>query len=201
MLDSIITIPIDFGMQEAIMWKSKKSEEEVETHVTQKREQLTSVFDQRKPMEPRLEPKTTPGKEKTVNIGKSISIKGDLTGDEDLTIEGRLDGKIDLKAHNLVVGPHGATKGELNVRNLTVHGRVVGNVSAAELVEIKASGSVLGNIKSSRISIEEGAYFKGSVDLRRSADTSGRVHSSEAGNSEKHAFGRTSGNLDVAVTY
>lgn len=174
------------------MWKGKKFEEEVETHVTQKAEQLASVFEQRKPVEPRLEPKSTPGKEEIINIGKSVSIKGELTGDEDLTIEGRVDGKIELEAHNLVIGPHGAIKGELNTRNLTVHGRVVGNVCAAELVEIKASGSVVGDIKSSRISIEEGAYFKGSVDLRRSTDTRGALRPSELksakGNFEKPAL-------------
>ena len=159
------------------MWKSKKSEEGIENYMTQKAEQPVSLFEERKPMEPRCDPKLIPAKEEIINIGKSIFIKGELTGDENLTIEGRVEGKIELRDHNLVIGPHGAVKGQLNARNLTVSGRVVGNVSAAELVEIQASGSIVGDIKSSRISIEEGAYFKGSVDLRKGADTKERFRS------------------------
>jgi cytoskeletal protein CcmA (bactofilin family) len=106
-----------------------------------------------------------------INVGKSVSIKGELTGDEDLTIEGRVEGKIELKDHNLVIGSHGMIKGEISAKNLTVRGGVVGNISAGELVEIKGSGSVVGDVESSRISIADDAYFKGSVDLRRSAGT------------------------------
>jgi len=135
-----------------------------------------SVLVEREPVETRLEPRTTPGKQEVINIGKSVSIKGELTGDEDLTIEGRVEGKIELKDHNLVIGPHGTIKGQINAKNVTVKGKVLGNVSARELVEIKASGSVAGDIESLQISIVDGAYFKGRVDLRRGPATE-RSHS------------------------
>src|SRR5206468_6809808 len=152
------------------MWKSRKPEEEKETQVNRKEELPMSVFVEREPVETRLEPRTTPGKQEVINIGKSVSIKGELTGDEDLTIEGQVEGKIELQDHNLVIGPHGKIKGQINAKNVVVIGKVVGNISAADLVDIKRLGSVVGDIKSSRISIAESAYFKGSVDLRRSAD-------------------------------
>ncbi|PYV89957.1 MAG: hypothetical protein DMG05_12015 [Acidobacteria bacterium] len=158
------------------MWKSRKPEEEKETQVNRKEELPMSVFVEREPVETRLEPRTTPGKQEVINIGKSVSIKGELTGDEDLTIEGRVEGKIELKDHNLVIGPHGTIKGQINAKNVTVKGKVLGNVSARELVEIKASGSVAGDIESLQISIVDGAYFKGRVDLRRGPATE-RSHS------------------------
>lgn len=110
----------------------------------------------------------TRAREGIINIGKSISINGELIGDEDLTIEGQVEGKIELKDHNLVIGPQGKIKGQINAKNVVVTGKVVGNVFARELTEIKAGGSVVGDIKSPRISIEEGAHFKGSVEMQTS---------------------------------
>jgi cytoskeletal protein CcmA (bactofilin family) len=153
------------------MWKSKKPAEEREPYLTQKEELVISPFEASKPTETGFEPRPTPAKEEPINIGKSISIKGELTGEEDLTIDGRVEGKIELKDHDLVIGSHGTIVGEISARNLTVKGGLVGNICAGELVEIKASGSVVGDVESSRISIADGAYFKGSVDVRRSAGT------------------------------
>lgn len=160
------------------MWKKLKPEEERETYVSQSEDPPVSAVEEEQPIEARFERKPTPAKERIINIGKSVSIKGELTGDEDLTIEGRVEGQIKLRDHNLVIGPHGAIQGEINAKNLTVNGMVVGSISADELVEIKASGSVVGDIESSRISIADGGYFKGSVDLRRSAGTREERHSS-----------------------
>jgi cytoskeletal protein CcmA (bactofilin family) len=159
------------------MWKSKKPEEEKESTVTPKEEKPMSAFEERKPLEPRFEPKGNPVMEEVINIGKSVFIKGELTGDEDLTIEGRVEGKIELKDHNLVIGPNGKINAEVNAKSVTIIGSVVGNISASEMVEIKTSGSVMGDIKSSRISIADGAHFKGSVDMQRAADSSKRVDS------------------------
>ena len=159
------------------MWKKLKPEEERETYVSQSEDPPVSAVEEEQPIEARFERKPTPAKERIINIGKSVSIKGELTGDEDLTIEGRVEGQIKLRDHNLVIGPHGAIQGEINAKNLTVNGMVVGSISADELVEIKASGSVVGDIESSRISIADGAYFRGSVDLRRSAGTREERHS------------------------
>ena len=157
------------------MWKSKEPEHKKEGYgaqiVAEKKELVVSTFEERKIMETRVEPKPIPVKEGIINIGKSVSIKGELTGDEDLTIEGRVEGKVELKDHNLVIGPHGEITAEINAKNVTINGKVTGNVFAGELVEIKESGSLAGNIESSRISIADGAHFKGSVNLRKGVDT------------------------------
>ena len=161
------------------MWNKLKPEEERETYVSQREEPPVSPVEEKQPIVARFERKPTAAKERIINIGKSVSIKGELTADEDLTIDGRVEGQIKLRDHNLVIGPHGAIQGEISAKNLTVKGRVVGNISAGQLVEIKASGSVVGDIESSRILIADGGHLKGSIDLRRSVGTSEGRHSSE----------------------
>jgi cytoskeletal protein CcmA (bactofilin family) len=159
-----------FGVQEASMWKNKRPEDERGTHASRKEEFPMTAFEERKPMEPRFEAKTNPTKEEVINIGKSVFIKGELTGDEDLTIEGRVEGKIELKDHNLVIGPNGKINAEINAKNVTIIGSVVGNITASDIIEIKTSGSVMGDIKAPRISVADGAHFKGSVDMQRSSE-------------------------------
>ncbi len=104
---------------------------------------------------------------RAANIGASISIKGELQGDEDLIIDGRVEGKIDLREHNLTIGPNGKIKADLYARTIVVSGEVTGSAFAAERVEIAPSGRLLGDITSPRITIADGAHFKGSVDMER----------------------------------
>ena len=100
-----------------------------------------------------------------VNIGKSVVIKGELNGSEDLTIEGHVEGKIELRDHVLTIGPNGRIKAELFAKSVVVLGEVIGNVSATEKVDIRENGSVEGDITSPRVAIAEGAHFRGSVDM------------------------------------
>jgi cytoskeletal protein CcmA (bactofilin family) len=102
-----------------------------------------------------------------VNIGKSIVIKGELSGSEDLTIEGQVEGKIELKDNVLTIGPNGRIKAHVFAKALVVQGEVNGNVSATEKVEIRDGGSVDGDIVSPRVAIADGAHFRGSVDMQR----------------------------------
>jgi cytoskeletal protein CcmA (bactofilin family) len=102
-----------------------------------------------------------------VNIGKSVVIKGELNGSEDLTIEGQVEGKIELKDHVLTIGPNGKIKAQVFAKALIVLGEVNGNVTASEKVEIRDGGSVDGDIISPRVAIAEGAHFRGSVDMQR----------------------------------
>lgn len=104
-----------------------------------------------------------------VNIGPSIQIKGELQGDEDLTIDGRVEGKIDLREHNLTIGPNGKIKADLYAKTIVIAGEVGGNAFAAERVEIATTGRLTGNITAPRITIADGAHFKGSVDMERGA--------------------------------
>jgi cytoskeletal protein CcmA (bactofilin family) len=109
-----------------------------------------------------------------VNIGKSVVIKGELNGSEDLTIEGQVEGKIELKDHVLTIGPNGKIKAQVFAKALIVLGEVNGNVSATEKVEIRDGGSVDGDIVSPRVAIAEGAHFRGSVDMQRKAGQQGQ---------------------------
>ena len=102
-----------------------------------------------------------------VNIGKSVVIKGELSGSEDLTIEGQVEGKIELKDHLLTIGPNGRIKAQVFAKTVIVLGEVNGNVSASEKVEIRDGGSVDGDIISPRVAIAEGAHFRCSVDMQR----------------------------------
>ena len=102
-----------------------------------------------------------------VNIGKSVVIKGELAGSEDLTIEGHVEGKIELKDHVLTIGPNGKIKAQVFAKAVIVLGEVTGNVSASEKVDIRDGGSVDGDIISPRVAIAEGAHFRGSVDMQR----------------------------------
>ena len=104
-----------------------------------------------------------------VNIGKSVIIKGELNGSEDLTIEGQVEGTIQLKDHVLTIGPNGRIKAEVFAKAVIVLGEVAGNVTASEKVDIRDNGSVDGDIVSPRVAIAEGAHFRGSVDMQRKA--------------------------------
>jgi cytoskeletal protein CcmA (bactofilin family) len=102
-----------------------------------------------------------------VNIGKSVVIKGELNGSEDLTIEGHVEGKIELRDHVLTIGPNGKIKAQVFAKSVIVLGEVNGNVTATEKVDIRDGGSVDGDIVSPRVAIAEGAHFRGSVDMQR----------------------------------
>jgi cytoskeletal protein CcmA (bactofilin family) len=102
-----------------------------------------------------------------VNIGKSVVIKGELSGSEDLTIEGHCEGRIELRDNVLTIGPNGKIRAEVFAKAVIVLGEVVGNVTASEKVDIRDNGSVDGDIISPRVAIAEGAHFRGSVDMQR----------------------------------
>ena len=102
-----------------------------------------------------------------VNIGKSVIIKGELNGSEDLTIDGQVEGTIQLREHILTIGANGRIKAQVFAKSVIVLGEVTGNVTASEKVDIRDNGSVDGDIVSPRVAIAEGAHFRGSVDMQR----------------------------------
>lgn len=109
--------------------------------------------------------------EELASIGKSIIINGELSGSEDLTIEGKVEGKIDLKDHVLTVGSNGRIKAQVSAKSIVVFGQVNGNLAATEKVDIKENGSVEGDIVSPRVAIADGSHFRGSIDMQKK-DTS-----------------------------
>ena len=105
--------------------------------------------------------------EELASIGKSIVINGELSGSEDLTIEGRVDGKIELRDHVLTVGPNGRIKAQVSAKAVVVLGQVTGNLIATEKVDIKENGSVEGDIIAPRVAIADGSHFRGSIDMQK----------------------------------
>ncbi len=103
-------------------------------------------------------------------IGKSVVIKGELSGSEDLYIDGQVEGGIALKSHSLTIGPNGQVKANVDAKAIIVQGKLEGNVQASDRVELRKSAVVTGDISTQRISIEEGAYLKGKIDIQGRAE-------------------------------
>ncbi|MGH7342293.1 MAG: bactofilin family protein [Candidatus Rokuibacteriota bacterium] len=101
------------------------------------------------------------------SIGKSIVISGQLSGSEDLTIEGHVDGKIELRDHVLTIGSNGRITAQVAAKSIIVLGQVTGNLTATEKVDIRESGSVEGDIVAPRVAIADGSHFRGSNDMQR----------------------------------
>ena len=100
-------------------------------------------------------------------LGSSLHVKGDITGTEDLLIDGSVEGLVDLDERKLTVGPTAKVTADINARDVVVHGFVKGNVHAKGRIEIKKDGSVIGNLTTAQIMIEDGADFKGSIEIDR----------------------------------
>jgi cytoskeletal protein CcmA (bactofilin family) len=121
------------------------------------------------------------------SIGKSLHVKGELSGNEDLSIEGKVEGKITLNGCNVTVGQTGRVSAEIQAKTVVVSGLVHGNISAAEMVEVTATGTMLGDIRSPRVKLVDGAKFKGSIDMEsRGASTQAQT-SSQASRQEAPA--------------
>jgi cytoskeletal protein CcmA (bactofilin family) len=101
----------------------------------------------------------------SARLGSSLQIKGQIIGTEDLQIDGKVDGPISLKGHGLTVGPSAQLTSEIHAREIIVFGKVIGNVHARDRVDVKSDGSVIGDISTARISIEDGAQFKGRIEI------------------------------------
>lgn len=101
------------------------------------------------------------------HIGRSVLVKGELSGSEDLYLDGEVEGSIELRDHNLTVGPNGKVRANIFAKEVVIHGKVDGNVSGSERVELRKSAVLVGNISTQRIIIEDGAYFKGGIDVSK----------------------------------
>lgn len=118
-------------------------------------------------METPKAPETAHGQ--TTLIGRSIMIKGELSCGEDLYIDGQVEGTIDPKGNRLTIGPHGRVKANVDASAVVVEGKLEGSIQASDRVDLKQSAVVTGDIATQRISIDEGAYFKGRVNIQREA--------------------------------
>ncbi len=136
------------------MWKKAEPEKTAPSPATAPQSQSDAV------------PRATvaQAKERAV-IGPTISIKGDVTGEEDLLIEGRVEGKIELRRHCVTVGKNGRIKADIYGRIITVEGTVEGNLYGEEQLIVRQSGTVHGNIVAPRVALEDGSNFRGSIDM------------------------------------
>ncbi len=111
----------------------------------------------------------------SAKLGPSIQIEGTLTGNEDLTIDGKVQGRIKLSGHSLTIGPNGKIEAGLRAKSVIVQGEVKGNITADDKIQITASGSVKGDLRAPRIALDDGARFAGSVDMGKVPAASGEA--------------------------
>jgi cytoskeletal protein CcmA (bactofilin family) len=111
-------------------------------------------------------------------IGKSLFVKGEVSGSESLYIDGKVEGAINLPGNRVTVGRNGQVAASISAREVVVLGKVKGNVQASDRVDIRSEGSLTGDVTAARISIEDGAFFKGGIDIRKAGDTKGLTPSS-----------------------
>lgn len=107
-----------------------------------------------------------PGEVEMANIGKSISIKGDVVGEEDTILEGRVEGRVSLRNHHLTIGPNGDVQGEVSAKQVTVVGKVSGNVVASERIEVRETGRIQGDLIAPRLTVAEGAIINGAITMK-----------------------------------
>ena len=113
----------------------------------------------------RPSPSSASGEQAT--IGKGLTIKGEINGSESLYIDGKVEGSVNLPGNRVTVGRNGQVAASITAREIVVLGKVRGNVTATDRVDIRAEGSLSGDVAAARISIEDGAFFKGGIDIRK----------------------------------
>ncbi len=101
-------------------------------------------------------------------LGKNVTVKGQIFAREDLTIDGEVEGTVECHEHRLTIGPNARVQAGLKAREIIIQGSIQGNVDATDKIDIKKEAKLVGDIKTSRIVIEDGAYFKGSIDISKS---------------------------------
>lgn len=156
------------------MWKFGKEDEKAAVPTAPARPVPTTPVVANKPSvltsketRPVETPKPVQYRSDVAHIGKSVVIKGELSGSEDLYLDGEVEGSIELRGHSITVGPNGRVRANVHARDIIVHGNVNGNLHAGERVELKKSAVLVGDIFTQRIAIEDGAYFKGGIDIQK----------------------------------
>lgn len=166
------------------MWKSRKEDEirpapalpspPVPAPVSASPQPVARPLENRMPEIPRSA---------AAHIGKSVVIKGQLSGSEDLYLDGEVEGTVDLPGHTLTVGPSARIRANISARVVSIQGTVTGNVRASDKVELKNSAVLTGDIATKRIAIDDGAFFKGGVDIQKDTTPDPRQATTPAANS------------------
>ncbi|MGC2662391.1 MAG: polymer-forming cytoskeletal protein [Bryobacteraceae bacterium] len=135
-----------------------------------------------RPFEPEV-----PSRPGSATLGKNVTVKGQIFAREDLTIDGEVEGTVECHEHRLTIGPNARVQAGLKAREIVIHGSIQGNVEAADKIDIKKEAKLVGDIKTSRIVIEDGAYFKGSIDISKAAVTAPKVNAAPAASAPQSA--------------
>ena len=114
-----------------------------------------------------------PQSNELARVGKSVVIKGEIFGAEDLYVDGEIEGSMDLRAANLTIGPNGKVKASVNAKSIVVQGKVDGSLTASDRLDLRKTAVVTGDVSTQRIAIEEGAFLKGKVDIQRGREGNG----------------------------
>ena len=183
------------------MWK--KDEIQGSETSTQSRTENTKPVDRTTAPKPvaRSEPAKTGATGDRANIGRSITIKGDISGDEDLHIQGAIDGSVNLKEHNVTITSEGRVKADVHGRTITVQGQVEGDLFGGEQVILRPSCRVKGNITAPRVALEDGANFRGTIDMEANSGGStsaGQRSSAEQSSALQPPVAQTSGSSNAA---
>jgi cytoskeletal protein CcmA (bactofilin family) len=116
-----------------------------------------------------FDPEPTSTRSGSAVLGKNVTVKGQIFAREDLTIDGEVEGTVECHEHRLTIGPNARVQAGLKAREIVIQGSIQGNVEAADKIDIRKEAKLVGDIKTSRIVIEDGAYFKGSIDISKVA--------------------------------
>lgn len=134
------------------------------------------------------------------SIGKSLVIKGEVTGSESLFIDGKVEGSITLPGNRVTVGRNGNVAANITAREIVVLGKVRGNANASDRVDIRSEGSLIGDVSAQRISIEDGAYFKGGIDIRKSGEKSANDKPANGSGSNASTSSSNSGATSISAS-
>ena len=158
------------------MWSNKRREDEVPqrpaptpSSVNPAAEPLRRETNTMSAPTKAFDPEFSPVRNGSAALGKNVTIKGQILAREDLTIDGEMEGTIECQDHRLTIGPNARVQATLKAREIVIQGSIQGNVEASDKIDIRREAKLVGDIKTSRIVIEDGAYFKGSIDISKAA--------------------------------
>ena len=150
------------------MWKSSRREDEMPTPASEPHSPGSSSIPLSSMPSRATEPVSPERRSNEIaTIGKSVVVKGELSGSEDLVVDGEVEGSIALRGQSLTIGPNGRVRANIEARNVIIHGRVHGDVHCTDRVELRKTASLAGDISTARIAIEDGAFFKGTIDIQK----------------------------------
>ena len=149
------------------MWKSSRREDEVTPTNQPTPTTPAPAAAPSAPLRPAETVRSDARSSEIATIGKSVVVKGELSGSEDLVVDGEVEGSIALRGQSLTIGANGRVRANIEARNVILHGRVDGDIHASDRVELRKSASLSGDITTARISIEDGAFFKGTIDIQK----------------------------------